>query len=75
MPKPSQLLLLNLEKQRLYSKALPDVTIPDHVETRKAKDSSKKDHFSSLYPGSKFFSDAPRFMTVGKYGDKDRLEY
>ncbi|VDP14829.1 unnamed protein product, partial [Soboliphyme baturini] len=43
---------------------LPDVTIPDHVETRKASDSSKKAHLSSLYPGSKFFGGGPRFMTV-----------
>ncbi|VDP20818.1 unnamed protein product, partial [Soboliphyme baturini] len=47
-----------------YSKALPDVCIPGHVQTRKASDSCKKAHFSSLYPGSKLFSDGPRFMTV-----------
>ncbi|VDP09880.1 unnamed protein product [Soboliphyme baturini] len=56
----------HLEKQSLYTKALPDISIPDHVETRKTSDSSKKAHFSSLYPGSKFLSDGPRFTAVGK---------
>ncbi|VDP37241.1 unnamed protein product, partial [Soboliphyme baturini] len=54
----------NLEKQRLYTKGLSSISIPDHVETRKASDSSKKTHFSSFYPGSKFFIDRPRLMTV-----------
>ncbi|VDP32531.1 unnamed protein product [Soboliphyme baturini] len=64
MAKPSQLGLLNLVMQRLYTKALRDISIPDYVETRncKASCSSKKAHFNSLYPDSKFFSDGPRLM-------------
>ncbi|VDP09041.1 unnamed protein product [Soboliphyme baturini] len=66
MPKPSQLWLLNLKKQKLYTKALVVASITDHVEAHKPSDSSKKAYFSSLYPDSKIFSDGPRFMTVGK---------
>ncbi|VDP11817.1 unnamed protein product [Soboliphyme baturini] len=75
MAKPSQLSLLNLEKQKQCAMALADVSITKHVEKRKTSDSSKKTNFSSLYTGTKFFSDGPRFMTVDNYRDKDRLEY
>uniref|UniRef100_A0A183IXV6 PH domain-containing protein n=1 Tax=Soboliphyme baturini TaxID=241478 RepID=A0A183IXV6_9BILA len=51
-----------LEKQRLFTKAFPDISISDKVETRKASDSSQKAHFSSLYLGSKIFIYGPQLM-------------
>ncbi|VDP06489.1 unnamed protein product [Soboliphyme baturini] len=74
---PSSLLAsfrnLKALRQRPHTKALADVCIPYHGETRKASDLSQKAHFSRLYPGSKPLSHDHRVMAMGKHGDEDRL--
>ncbi|VDP35279.1 unnamed protein product [Soboliphyme baturini] len=65
--KPKYCGCCGLQKQTLCTAALPDVSIPDHVETLKTSASSVKAHFKSLNPGSNFFSHGPLVTLLCSY--------
>ncbi|TWW54108.1 hypothetical protein D4764_0211280 [Takifugu flavidus] len=66
MPKPPQLTLLNMEKQRFYSELLPDVRAFPPFSKVEPGQPVEETHFDRLYPRSRSFSHHPTLMAIDR---------